>query len=771
MDHHMIAKFFKGLAAAGAWCCFDEFNRINIEVLSVIAQQLLVLFGAKQALTSYSMSAQLEFEGTPIIMRPTFNVFITMNPGYADRTELPDNLAALFRPMAMMVPDYGMIGEIMFYAFGFEGGRALARKMVTTFKLASEQLSSQCHYDYGMRAVKTVIEAAGLNKQLFPDQTENQILLRALQDVNVPKFLRDDLPLFANIILDLFPGIEDAVIDRSALLGAITDVCKEMNIQDVEFFATKNIELYDMIQVRHGMMLVGPTGGGKTACMKCLQGALTLLSKTYPDKYQAVHTHILNPKAITQAQIYGAFDEMTHEWSDGIGAAQGRVAVKQADSPDSQWVYFDGPVDALWIESMNTVLDDNKKLCLVSGEIISLTAQMRMQFEVEDLEVASPATVSRCGMIYLEPESLGNQVLKDTWYATFPETFDFQPSIREKIVTFCDDFLEQGFFFVRKRCKEVAATCDNNLCQSFFRLMNCYFEQYRPTEVKLKNAFKAEIEQLAGVIGPLLVFVYLWTVGGALEGASRSKFSDYVMQSLLGTAPTEQQDDLVWFPKHHTEISREGLPDEGPNLFDFCFDPTVGKWLPWMETVPEFTIKTGTAYENIVVPSVNSVRQTFISKKLIEGCGGIHVLCAGPTGTGKSVNLSLYLQKNAPANYMSVFINFSAQTHVNQLQDLIDSKVEKRRRGVFGPPAGRKMVLFVDDLNMPQKEFYGAQPPLELLRQWHDHKGWYNRKELTKFEIVDVIMVSCMGPPGGGRTFITPRIKRHYNMVAYADFL
>eukprot|EP00971_Amphidinium_carterae_P130300 2581282-Amphidinium_carterae.1 len=133
MDYLMVGKFFKGLASGGAWCCFDEFNRIYIEVLSVIAQQLLVLFGAKQQLTSYNEDVEIEFDGTLIVMKPTFNVFITMNPGYAGRSELPDNLAALFRPMAMMVPDYALIGEISFYAFGFEEGRHLAKKMVTTF--------------------------------------------------------------------------------------------------------------------------------------------------------------------------------------------------------------------------------------------------------------------------------------------------------------------------------------------------------------------------------------------------------------------------------------------------------------------------------------------------------------------------------------------------------------------------------------------------------------------------------------------------------------
>ncbi|XP_017857964.1 PREDICTED: dynein heavy chain 7, axonemal [Drosophila arizonae] len=760
LDYLALGKFFKGLASCGAWSCFDEFNRIDLEVLSVVAQQILTI---QRGINSGSPT--LVFEGTTLTLDPTCAVFITMNPGYAGRSELPDNLKALFRSVAMMVPDYALISEIELYSYGFLRAKPLSVKIVATYRLCSEQLSTQCHYDYGMRAVKSVLKAAGALKLRYRDESEDILVLRSIKDVNLPKFLNQDIPLFQGITSDLFPGVTLPEADYVVFNACTMLACEKQNKQCTPFVLEKVQQLYEMIVVRHGLMLVGYPFGGKTTTYRVLAEALECMEKKDGSENKAIYT-IINPKAITMGQLYGQFDAVSHEWSDGILAVNYRIFAV-SDSPDRKWLIFDGPVDAIWIENMNTVLDDNKKLCLMSGEIIQLSNTTNLIFEPMDLEVASPATVSRCGMIYLEPSSLGWEPLVTSWKNTLPAAFHTvsKQLISALISRFCPLLL----FIVRKGLREIAPTSDTNLMVSLMNFFECFIDDFRDEKYVANISdldFRAQTEGI-------FLFSAIWSIGGSLTSESREKFNIVFRALMEKTFPQSLYDmygvtdDLYVEPLSKPFIFP--IPKQG-SVFDYRYiKEGKGKWKPWQDDVNSAPpLPRDIPVNQILIQTNESVRIAAVLDLLVRH--GFPLMLVGPTGTGKSVYVIDYMLKKMDLLvYKPLFISFSAQTSANQTQDIIMSKLDKRRKGVFGPPLNSRFVIFVDDVSMPLKENYGAQPPIELLRMMLDHMMWYDRKNIVPMKLIDLQMIVAMGPPSTGNT-VTPRFQRFFNVISIDDF-
>ncbi|XP_076039498.1 dynein axonemal heavy chain 7-like [Oratosquilla oratoria] len=772
LDYISLAKFFKGLASCGAWTCFDEFNRIELEVLSVVAQQILTLQRGLQ-----SKSPTLTLHGTEVVLDPTCAVFITMNPGYAGRSELPDNLKALFRSVAMMVPDYGLIAEISLYSFGFVTARNLARKIVATYRLCSEQLSAQPHYDYGMRTVKAVLIAAGNLKLKFPEASEAMLVLRSIRDVNLPKFLAHDLPLFEGIIADLFPDVVLPDPDYTCLKRALKETCASMGLRACDYFVDKVLEVYETMRVRHGFMVIGNSIGGKTVALRALAQTLGIMNERNEDELK-VQTCVINPKAVTLGQLYGQFDPVSHEWSDGVLAVTFRKFANST-SPDRKWLVLDGPVDSVWIESINSVLDDNKKLCLMSGEIICLSSTTNLIFEVNHLENASPATVSRCGMVYMEPLALGWKPLLETWLSKLPSTLT--PMHKGVLTALYHRFMPPLLTFVRNYLlwfklersesyvqKDVSPTTDLNLIRSLMNLFNCFTEEFADpayTKHHPESDIRAHLESI-------FFFSAIWALGGPLDDASRVKF-DVLFRELIAGNPSDESKKKYQLPEVPLPPHEYQLPiPEEDTVFHYKFvKEGRGYWQKWSEDLSNApSIPRDVAAHQILVPTVTMVRTAALLQLLVTNKNAL--LLVGPPATGKSVYVTHFLLNKLKSDaFKPMFINFSAHTSASHVQELIMSGLDKRKKGVYGPPIGKRCVLFVDDLNLPQPDTYGSHPPLELLRQMLDHALWYDtRREVEPIRLEDMQILSAMSLRDSGRTNLTPRLLRHFNVIALNDF-
>lgn len=721
LDFKSMGRMYSGLAQTGAWGCFDEFNRINIEVLSVVAQQILSI------LTALSVgSERFVFEGREINLVWSCGIFITMNPGYAGRTELPDNLKSMFRPISMVVPDSAMIAEIILFAEGFNNTKILAKKVHTLYSLAVQQLSKQDHYDFGLRGLTSLLRYAGKKKRSNPTFSDEEVLLLSMKDMNVAKLTSQDLLLFNGIMSDLFPGVDTPINDYGKLKKVIENELKENGYQCHPVTIQKIIQLYETKNSRHSTMIVGKTGAGKSVAWKTLQATLSTMKKNDEPGFNTVKEFPINPKSISLGELYGEFDLSTNEWSDGVLSSVMRLTCSD-EKAEEKWIVFDGPVDTLWIESMNSVMDDNKILTLINGERISMPEQVSLLFECENLSVASPATVSRCGMVYTDYDDIGWRPFVNSWLEKRKDK-----ASEEHLLRMFDKYVQKVLDFKRMNCTELVTTSELNCIESLCVLLNALLTNEN-------GVISSDEDNYAKMVEYWFLFCLIWSVCASVDEESRKKL-DNCLRELEGQFPAKD------------------------TVYEYYVDVKQKSWSSW-----EDKLRSGWRYSpsipfyKIMVPTVDSVRYNFLLDVLINAKRP--VLLTGPVGTGKTSVAQKVLESLDPKIWSVLTINMSAQTSSNNVQEIIESKVEKRTKGVYVPAGGKQMITFMDDLNMPSKDEFGSQPPLELIRQWIDYGFWYDRQKQTSKYVKDMLLVASMGPPGGGRNVISERLQSRFNLI------
>uniref|UniRef100_A0A8C3LCE3 Dynein axonemal heavy chain 9 n=1 Tax=Chrysolophus pictus TaxID=9089 RepID=A0A8C3LCE3_CHRPC len=718
MDYKSCGNIYKGLSQTGAWGCFDEFNRISVEVLSVVAVQVKSVQDAiREKKKSFS------FLGEDINLVPSVGIFITMNPGYAGRTELPENLKALFRPCAMVVPDFELICEIMLVAEGFIEARALARKFITLYQLCKELLSKQDHYDWGLRAIKSVLVVAGSLKRDDPGRPEDQVLMRSLRDFNIPKIVTDDVPVFMGLIGDLFPALDVPRKHDLNFESFVRQAVLDLRLQAEDNFVLKVVQLEELLTVRHSVFVVGNAGTGKSQVMRSLNRTYQIM------KRRPVWTD-LNPKAVTNDELFGIINPATREWKDGLFSSIMReLANITHDGP--KWMVLDGDIDPMWIESLNTVMDDNKVLTLASNERIPLNPTMRLVFEISHLRTATPATVSRAGILYINAADLGWNPPVSSWI----DKREIQ-SERANLTILFDKYLPPCLDTLRTRFKKIIPIPEQSVVQ-----MLCYLLECLLTEENTPPDCPKELYEL------YFVFAAVWAFGGSM-------FQDQLV------------DYRVEFSKWWVaEFKTIKFPSQG-TVFDFYIDPETKKFEPWSKLIPQFEFDPEVPLQACLVPTAETVRLRYFMDRLLERQRP--VMLVGSAGTGKSVLVGDKLSSLDTDAYVVKKVPFNYYTTSAMLQGVLEKPLEKKAGRNYGPLGTKKLIYFIDDMNMPAVDAYGTVQPHTLIRQHLDYGHWYDRTKLSLKEITNVQYVSCMNPTAGSFT-INPRLQRHFCVFALSS--
>ena len=647
MDYKSIGNIYKGLAQSGSWGCFDEFNRISVEVLSVVSVQVKSITDAIR-----QKKQRFNFMGEDIKLTPTVGLFITMNPGYAGRTELPENLKALFRPCAMVVPDFDLISEIMLVAEGFMDAKLLARKFITLYNLCRELLSKQDHYDWGLRAIKSVLVVAGALRRADPDRPEDQVLMRALRDFNVPKIVTDDLPVFLGLIKDLFPGLDvprksSPELERDAKEAAIMQ-----KLQPEDNFILKIVQLQELLEVRHSVFILGNAGTGKSSVWKTLH-------KTWQNRKMKPTAVDLDPKAVTNDELFGIINPATREWKDGLFSTVMRdLASLTGDG--HRWIVLDGDIDPMWIESLNTVMDDNKVLTLASNERIPLTPQMRLVFEINHLKTATPATVSRAGILYLNPTDLGWGPFVASWIEKRQHTTE-----RANLTILFDKYVPPCLLAISNRFKKITPVAEISHVMMLCNLLECMLTSASITPDSPKELYEI-----------YFVFCCVWAFGGCL---GQDQLSDY----------------RVEFSKWWTsEFKTIKFPTQG-TVFDYFIDQETRKFDAWSKLTEKFELDTDIPLQSTLVPTSETTRIKYFLDLLVD----LHhpVLLVGNAGTGKTVMIGDKL-RSLNDSWMVVNVPFNFYTTSEMLQKVLEKPLEKKAGKNFGPPGTKRLIYFIDDL-------------------------------------------------------------------------
>lgn len=737
ISYKCVTQVLKGVVSCGAWICFDNFNRLRLELLSAVAQCLIQMQQAVSSNLQY-----VNFEGCNLNLNISGNICVNINleSGY---TDLPDNLKVLFRSVSMMAPDITKIAEIELFVGGFLHAKNLAVKLAVAYKLLSEYLGRKSCFSTS--SMKIVIATAISMKRKLLYENEYALLLRSMVAINIPQLCNADVLVFQSVMQDCFPETAILPFDCSMILKALESVCMKRSLILHPTFKLKAVQIMELMHVRRALILIGNPLTGKTEILHTLAEALLSLHDQGSKINATVKLETIMPGVASNDELFGCFCDKSGIWRDGLCTDVLRRFTEDT-STDRKLLVFDGALSGAWIENLHTALDENEMLYLVSGERLPINESTSIVFETTSTTDISPSMISRCGIIYIDSRSIEWRPYARSHFAKC----DIYSGYNDIIHDLFDWAVNPHLNFLRDN-NDTSVDQELQLVTSMLNLFEIILRDAceNSAEDKEKSYHFVIWAQAA------LILAIVWGMGGNLIDDSLTRFNAFCTSFWNGTN-TE-------YPKPYTIKNIEvTLPNEGLIQNYYYIFEGVGNWKYWgdllkNEKIPELTDNFGQIY----ILNINSLKYNYIFLKHIKHRKPF--LFYGDVAVGKTCIVRHLLMNKVIENCLPNFFSFTSMITLNKAQKLLLSKLKQIGRTRYGPGKDQYCVNFIDDMNEATVRRSEAQSIFELLRQLLSYGYCYNNANiLDKIFIQDTVFALAI-TAGRTDTSIPSRLLRHFN--------
>ncbi|KAF4519979.1 hypothetical protein B566_EDAN005479 [Ephemera danica] len=728
MTWKSIGNILAGLAQSGLWGCLEQLDRLSESTLSVLSTQIHTIRDAVlMKLTSFSFNDQ------EIGLDSKLAIFTSISPNQKGRQEVPQTLRALFRPASCSMPDLQHICHVWLLATGFDTAQVLSKKITELCKYSAEQLSKQPHYNFTMCLVKTIIKYSAKYRTQFPESSENNVVLKALRDCILPKLVPEDIELFLALLKDMFPRVEIPEVSRSALRKAIEECIISNGYTSIPGQVETIIQLDELLSVNSTAILIGASGSGKSVITQ-------LLSKAKSQFGLTTEIAVLSPKSCPIVELFGTVDPETDVWKDGLFTYIYKTINKQEKYQQIKtFILFDGTVDPIWIENICSVLDENRLLTLANGDKIPLKKQCNILFEVGTLQFFSPALLSRVCPIFLNTNGNMHEYVWNRWLKTHP---DIAVELQKLYQMFVPSMIKN---IESHKMKTILHFSTLNMITQL-----CYM-----IDILLTDCVNSEKYLTCYFIQAL----YL-SLGATILVQHRESFDTHV-KDILGWK-------LIDDSPEHAAIYQE-IPSG--SLFEYFWDTNRQAWINWSWNVAAYVHEPEKPLSEILVPTSYTGQTTwllnlttkFYFHELFFQKVFRPLVLVGTTGSSKTITIQSFLRNLDLTIYLPQSVALSSSTSAMQIQTVIEATMQNRTRDVLEPIAGKKVVIFLDDLNMPMfKQFkvdeFGSREPIEFLRLLYEQGGMYGRgKEMQWKQLKDIGFVGAISILSGPAAPLDPR--------------